>query len=252
MTDSADGRMSNSVEMAPSERFETLNPVVGCPIGCRFCYARRIAEKYAMTEDFAVPTYFPHRLRALSRRRGTVFFLDSMSDVAFWEREWLTEVMTAVRDNPQHEYLLLTKRPDRLADAEELSGVRWLWLGTTVTCDRDAWRLDALREVSVENRAVSFEPLLGDVGRVDLSGFGWAMIGEETGPEAALHPVDPGWVAGVIRQADAAGVPVSVKDPLAQRRGMPERAELPEAMAALLRGDVRPGYPSFDSLLSAT
>ena len=76
------------------------------------------------------------------------------------------------------------------------------------------------------------------------------MIGEETGPEAHLHPVDPGWVEGIVRQADAAGIPVSVKEPLALRRGMPERSEMPEEMAALVRGDVRPGFPSFEDLLS--
>ena len=245
-----DARMSNSIEMAPSKRFATLNPVVGCPIGCRFCYARRIAERHAMTEDFSVPRFFPHRLRALSKRKGTVFFLDSMSDVAFWEREWLDEVMSVVRDNPQHEYMLLTKRPDRLAGTDAMAGMRWLWLGTTVTCDEDAWRLDALREISVGHRIVSFEPLLGDVGQLGLDGIEWAMIGEETGPEAHLHPVDPGWVEGIVRQADAAGIPVSVKEPLALRRGMPERSEMPEEMAALVRGDVRPGFPSFEDLLS--
>lgn len=230
-------------------RFETLNPVVGCPIGCRYCYARRIAEKHGMTDDFSVPRFFPRRLDRLRSQNPSVFFLDSMSDPSFWQPGWLSAVMGAVRENPQHEYLLLTKRPDRLVGCGELAGMPWLWLGTTVTEAADAWRIDALREVGAESRTVSFEPLLGDVGTLDLSGVGWAVVGEETGPGASAHPVDPAWAWGVVHQCREAGIPVSVREPLSLRRRMPEDDDVPEAIAAVLEGRPKPGFPSFDALL---
>lgn len=249
MFDDAD-RASNAIDMGTTgNRFKTLNPVVGCPVGCRFCYARRIAEKYGMTDDFSQPRFFPQRVAKLGQRRPAVFFLDSMSDVAFWEEGWLHEVMDAVRENPQHEYLLLTKRPDRLVGCPEFSDAPWAWLGTTVTCAGDAWRLDALSQVDARHKAVSFEPLLGDVGHIDLSGIEWVMIGEETGPEANLHPVDPAWAWGIVRLAESRGIPVSVKAPLSLRRRMPESDGLPASMAAVLRGVPKPGFPSFDALL---
>lgn len=241
----------SSVEMAGDRRFQTLNPVVGCPIGCRFCYARRIADKYGMTDDFSVPQFLPKRLGRLRQGKASVFFLDSMSDVSFWRPEWLHEVMEAVRENPQHEYLLLTKRPDRLVGTVEFSDVPWLWLGTTVTCSDDRWRIGELSRIDAPNKTISFEPLLGDVGEVDLSGIGWVVIGEETGPEAHLHPVDPAWAWGVARQAEALGIPVSVREPLSLRRRMPESDGLPESISAVLRGVPKPGFPSFDALLGA-
>lgn len=237
--------------MAEGEtRFATLNPVVGCPIGCRFCYARRIAEKYDMVEDFSVPQFFPRRLSALRRQRPTVFFIDSMSDMSAWQDDWRHEVMGAVVQNPQHEYMALTKRPQMLEPLGDFAGIPWLWLGTSVTCRRDLWRIDSLRRIDVENRMVSFEPLLGEVGEVDLSGIGWVAIGEETGPEAHLHEPRPEWAWDIVRQAQARGIPVSVRPPMSERFGMPDMDGMPPAMEAIVSGRQKPGFPTFDSLLS--
>lgn len=230
---------------------QTLNPVVGCPIGCRFCYARRIAEKYGMVEDFSQPTFFPNRIRVLSRRKPTVFFLNSMSDVAFWEGDWLRQVMDAVRLNPQHEYLLLTKRPDRLIGSDCFSDTDTVHLGVTVTCARDSWRLDALRAIDVRHRIASFEPMHGPVDQTDWTGIEWAMIGEETGPEADSHRPETQWVLDAVDKAHSEGIPVSIKAPLSSRDELPTCNDMPAAWQAVLEGRPRPGYPSFDALLEA-
>lgn len=230
--------------------FMTLNPVVGCPIGCRLCYARRIAERHGLVADFSSPEYFPHRLSALRRKAPSMFFLNSMSDVSAWRPEWLEEVLSVVAENPQHEYMLLTKRPDLLEGIGAFSDLSWLWLGVSVTCCDDLWRIDSLLRVDVPNRMVSFEPLLGDVGRVCLDGIGWVVIGEETGPEAALHAPDPSWAWGIVRQVAEAGVPVSIRPPMSERNGMPSMDEMPPAVEAASKGLQKPIFPTFESLLS--
>lgn len=230
--------------------FVTLNPVVGCPIGCRFCYARRIAEKYGMVDDFSVPQFFPNRIPSIRRKSPTMFFLDSMSDASAWREEWWREVLDAVAENPQHEYMLLTKRPDLLEGTGDFAELPWVWLGTSVTCGDDLWRLNSLRRIDAPSRMVSFEPLLGDVGEVDLSGIGWAVIGEETGPEAHAHRARPEWAWGIVRQAGEAGIPVSVRPPMSGRDGMPSMDEMPPSVRAVVAGHAKGMFPTFDALLS--
>lgn len=232
-----------------SRGFVTLNPVVGCPIGCRFCYARRIARKYGMVADFSVPEFFPDRLHALRRKSPAMFFLDSMSDVSAWEGEWRREVLDAVAENPQHEYMLLTKRPDLLEGTADFSEIPWLWLGTSVTCRRDLWRLGSLRRIDAGNRMVSFEPLLGDIGEADLTGIGWVVLGEETGPGAEKHRARSEWAWNVVHQADEAGVPVSVRPPMSERSGYPGMSEFPPSVEAAISGTQKPIFPTFESLL---
>lgn len=235
--------------------FVTLNPVVGCPNGCEWCYARRIAERHGMSADFSRPEWHPGRLSALSATKAPcVVFLDSMSDFGTWRVGWLAEVLAAVDRAPQNEYLMLTKRPDLAARPEVagmLRGRRNVWVGTSVTRADDLWRLDALRLVGAESMAVSFEPLVGPVGRPPLAGVGWVSVGAMTGPHAASHPVRPSWVADVVAAADEAGAAVDMRGSLRGIPGVSWRGERPAAVDAVLRGEPRPGDPSFDSLLAA-
>lgn len=203
-----------------------------------------------MTDDFSVPRFFPDRMRAIRRRCPTVFFLDSMSDVSAWEPGWRAAVMDEVRDNPQHAYFMLTKRPDLLEGTSDFADMPWVWLGTSVTRADDLWRLDALRRVDVARRMASFEPLLGPIPTsTDLSGIEWVVMGEETGPEAALHRPQATWAWDVVRLARSVGAKVSVRSPMTGRDGFPCFDEMPEELASIATSGRNLSLPTFDSLL---
>jgi len=135
-------------------------------------------------------------------------FVNSMSDlfhpevpVDFVRRIW--RVMTAT---PQHHYQILTKRPQRMARLlREIAPVPLanVWLGTSVEDARVVERIGYLRDVPASVRFVSFEPLIGDVGEVDLCDIHWTIVGGESGPHS--RPMDEEWVENILDQCLAAG-----------------------------------------------
>lgn len=128
-------------------------------------------------------------------RSPRMIFVNSMSDLFhdgvpfnFIERIWLTMAST-----PHHTYQILTKRPDRLAKATALlPRLPNVWLGTSVENTDYLFRLEELRGVIAHVRFVSFEPLLASVGKPNLSGIHWAIVGGESGP--AARPIEREWV----------------------------------------------------------
>jgi protein gp37 len=75
-----------------------------------------------------------------------------------------------------------------------------VWLGTSVESEKYASRVNDLRSVPAGIRFVSFEPLLGPVGSLDLKGIHWAIVGGESGPRA--RPMEEGWVESVREQCE--------------------------------------------------
>ena len=86
-------------------------------------------------------------------------------------------------------------------------GLRYakVWLG--VTCENKQHglpRLDILRQIPAAVRFLSCEPLLEDLGEIDLNGINWVIIGGETGPNA--RSMDTAWAKSIIEQCRAQGV----------------------------------------------
>ena len=110
--------------------------------------------------------YFPSKLKMMEKKCPQNFLLTGMSDLSGWKQEWRDEVFAKIRENPQHQFLFLTKRPDLLDFDTELENA---WFGVTVTRKAELWRIDALREnVRAKHYHVTFEPLFDDPGTVDL------------------------------------------------------------------------------------
>jgi protein gp37 len=194
----------------------TWNPSVGCDkvtAGCKFCYAETMAKRltrmkapgYENGFDFKI---LPNRLDAPKKiKRPTKFFVNSMSDL-FHEKmpfSYLDDVFATIRDTPQHTYQILTKREDILATYFSNRSVPDnVWLGVTVEIAKKKNRIDALRSIDAKIRFLSIEPLLEDIGSLDLTDIHWVIVGGESGSRA--RPMKPQWAANIQRQCDAQDV----------------------------------------------
>ena len=87
----------------------TVNPVVGCKNGCKYCYGERINIRFHIVKNWKCPEFFPERLKDFESKTPKSVFIDSMSDIGTWSDEWLDAVVEAMYKNQQHWYLALTK-----------------------------------------------------------------------------------------------------------------------------------------------
>lgn len=186
------------------------NPSIGCDkvsAGCKFCYAEVFAKRLrAMgVEDYKDEFVFkilPHRLKEpLKIKKPTKFFVNSMSDL-FHEQmpfEYLDMIFDVIKKTPQHIYQILTKRDkimlEYFSDIEIPANV---WLGVSVENSTFKKRIDSLRKINAKIRFISFEPLIGSVGSINLKGIHWAIVGGESGRRA--RPIKKEWVEDIFNQ----------------------------------------------------
>ena len=215
------------------DQIQNMNLVIGCTVGCPYCYARNNVRRYHMIEDFSKPAFFPNKLRLMEKERPQNFLLTGMSDLAGWKLEWRDQVFAKMAVKPQHQFLFLSKRPDLLDINTALDNA---WFGVTVTRRLELWRIDALRQnVRARHYHVTFEPLFDDPGTVDFRGIDWIVIGTMTGPQSRKVRTDPAWVISLTEQARALNIPVFWKEdlvPIMGKEGMVQ--ELPEAYNKVL------------------
>lgn len=191
---------------------QNMNLVIGCTIGCSYCYARNNVRRFHMIDDFEKPEYFPGKLRLMEKKRPQNFLLTGMSDFALWEPEWREEIFAKMSQNPQHQYLFLTKRPEMIRFSTALDNA---WFGVTVTASKEKERIQTLREhIRGGHYHVTFEPMFDNIGDVDLSGVEWVVIGTETGRRKNKSVSRPEWVWNLTDQAKALGIPVFMKEDL--------------------------------------
>lgn len=203
----------------------TWNPTTGCDRispGCDHCYALTLSkrlkamgvDKYQRDGDprtsgsgFGLSLHDDVLLAPYSWRRPRTVFVNSMSDL-FHDGvplEFIQRVFRVMRETPQHTYQVLTKRSRRLRDvAGELDWPPNVWMGVSVESARYRFRMDHLRAVDAAVRFVSAEPLVGDLGQLDLTGIDWVIAGGESGPGARV--MDISWGRSVRDQCQAAGV----------------------------------------------
>jgi protein gp37 len=130
-------------------------------------------------------------------------FVNSMSDLFqdgvpgdFIKRVWSTMQLAN-----WHTYQVLTKRPDNMARTLKtlsLPVLQNVWLGTSVESAKYKDRIAELRRIQAQIRFISFEPLIGPIGAVDLTGIHWAIVGGESGPKA--RPMDANWVEEIHQE----------------------------------------------------
>ena len=139
-------------------------------------------------------------------------FVNSMSDL-FHARvplAFVRDVFDVIRDTPQHTYQVLTKRASRLSRvAEQLDWPANLWMGVSVEDTAAVERIEDLRGTPAAVKFLSCEPLIEDLGQLDLSQIDWVIVGGESGLRA--RPMDARWAESIRDQCAAAGVPFFFK-----------------------------------------
>lgn len=199
----------------------TWNPVRGCTKispGCKHCYAEIFAERFRGVKGHPYEQGFDLRLvpekltEPFTWRAPKLVFVNSMSDlfqpgIPDEYAEAVAHVMTKAN---WHTYQVLTKRSERLK--ELLQGrlrlaayQKHIWWGVSVE-DRKYGlpRIEYLRAAPAAVRFLSVEPLLEDLGKIDLTGINWVIVGGESGPGA--RPIRKEWVVSIREQCKAAGV----------------------------------------------
>ncbi|MFV0566843.1 MAG: DUF5131 family protein [Flavobacteriaceae bacterium] len=169
---------------------DTWNPWMGCrkvSSACKFCYMHRILDGSVTNPNivFKNTNTFNYPLK---RKKGVKIFTCSMSDFFIEEAdEWRDEVWEIIRKTPQHTYLILTKRPERIKEnlPKNWSSVNFphVWIGVTVEDQKSVDRIHYLDEFGCNVKWVSFEPLLSGVylTEKELNILDWAVLGGESG-----------------------------------------------------------------------
>lgn len=188
----------------------TWNPTIGCDKvsgGCKNCYAEVMAKRL---QAMGNPDYkdgfkfkmLPQRLDEPKwNKKPTLYFVNSMSDLFHeeMEQDFLVLVLKTIKETPQHKYQILTKRPQRMKDYFSKNEIPPnAWLGTTVESNEVKARIDLIRSLKASVKWLSCEPLINDLGELDLSGIDWVIVGGESGPKA--RPMKEEWVLNIQKQ----------------------------------------------------
>jgi protein gp37 len=199
----------------------TWNPVTGCTkisAGCRNCYAERMARRLqAMGQanyrnGFRVTVHEHVLPLPLRWKKPQTVFVNSMSDLFHKSvpKTFISRAFDVMNQAAWHTFQILTKRPERLVDLD--NALPWrnnVWMGVTVEDKDNLSRIDLLRNTGAITKFLSFEPLLGPLGKLDLRDIDWVIVGGESGFGA--RPMDPSWVTSIREQCVRSNVPFFFK-----------------------------------------
>ena len=232
----------------------TWNPVRGCSKispGCKHCYAERFAERFRgvpghpFEQGFdvrLVPEKIKEPLRWKSPRK---IFVNSMSDL-FHDSvpdSFILQVANVMKEANWHVFQILTKRPERMSQLlagplGAFASQPHIWWGVSVENRKHGLpRLRTLQKTPLAVRFLSVEPLLEDLGEIDLSGISWVIVGGESGPGA--REMKPAWVRSVQRQCSRHKVPFFFKQWGGTRKA---------ASGRILDGKTFSDFPEFDTV----
>ncbi|MBV7336189.1 phage Gp37/Gp68 family protein [Chloroflexi bacterium TSY] len=195
----------------------TWNPTTGCKKvspGCKNCYAETMSRRL---QSMGVTGYengfelsiLPERLNTpLNRKSPTIYFVNSMSDL-FHEDipdQFIRQVFDVMKQAPQHKFQILTKRAERMASFfDSYKSPPNAWLGVSVE-DKEYGvpRIKVLQSIDSKIRFLSAEPLLDDLGELDLKDIHWVIVGGKSGINA--RSMNPDWVSNIQKQCDTQNV----------------------------------------------
>ena len=206
-----DKEMSTKTSIEWTE--QTWNPTTGCTKispGCQNCYAEVMARRLKAIgvkgyENGFELTLQPNRLNEpLQRKKPTMYFVNSMSDLFHEEvpNGYIRDVFEVIKLSPHHTFQILTKRAERMAlFLKSINVPQNAWIGVTVEDRKHGIpRINKLRRVKAPVRFLSIEPLLQDLGDLNLKKIHWVIIGGESGPKA--RPMELEWIRNIKQQCE--------------------------------------------------
>ena len=214
--------LSSSIEWTDA----TWNPVRGCTKvspGCAHCYAETFAERFRGVKGHPFEQGFdlriiPQKLNdPLSWRTPKRIFVNSMSDL-FHDAipdDYIAAVASVMVEARWHTYQVLTKRSDRMRDLlktrlQFAAGQPHIWWGVSVENRRSGLpRIEHLQAAPAAVRFLSIEPLLEDLGKLELSGIHWVIVGGESGFGA--RPMKREWAIAIKEQCRKSRIPFFFK-----------------------------------------
>lgn len=238
----------------------TWNPTTGCTKispGCKNCYAETMAKRLKAMhatgyENGFDLTLLPERItQPLKRKRPTIYFVNSMSDLFHEDipKDFIQKVFD-VMDKSSHQFQVLTKRPEKMIENlriyESKTRNPWylsnVWFGVSV--EDKKYGLPRIKHLyntvlPMSVRFLSIEPLLEDLGEINLSGIDWVIVGGESGTNA--RPMKREWVESIQIQCKNANVPFFFKQ--WGSWGPDEKKRSKKENGRLLNGKIYTEYP---------
>lgn len=199
----------------------TWNPVRGCSKispGCKHCYAETFAERFRGVPGHPYEQGFDLRLvpsklnEPFKWTAPRMVFVNSMSDLFHAEvtDEYIERIVRVMLTANWHTYQVLTKRAERLrrllcGRLHFAAAAQNIWWGVSVENKKHGLpRIEHLRRTPAHVRFLSIEPLLEDVGILDLAGIHWVIVGGESGHGARAMKRE--WVINILKQSKEQGV----------------------------------------------
>lgn len=211
----------------------TWNPIIGCSKiseGCKNCYAEKMSYRLSsmnnkVGEDYKQVisnkrfngnlVYLEERLEQPAKwKTPSMIFVNSMSDL-FHEKisyEKIIRMIAIMEANIYHTFQILTKRPENAVKFFDWYGKYAptnVWIGVSIEMKKYLNRMEKLRKIATCTRFISFEPLLEDVGELDLTGIDWVIVGGESG--YGKRPFNPDWARNILRQCKEQNVKFFMK-----------------------------------------
>ncbi len=194
---------------------KTWNPITGCSkisSGCKNCYAETMSIRLKAMGTVKYSNGFQLTLHEeclnepLMWKKPHIIFVCSMSDI-FHEKvpfDFVDKVLNIIKQTPQHNYQILTKRAKRMNEYFHGKEVpNNVWLGVTVDVVTSKERIDSIRDLKASIKFLSCEPLLEDLGEINLESIDWVIVGGESGSKA--RPMKEEWVLSIKEQTEKQG-----------------------------------------------
>ena len=200
----------------------TWNPITGCTKisdGCKNCYAERMTkrlqsmdlDKYKNGFD-KITLHEDYLNEPLKLTNPTVIFVCSMSDLFHEEvpYSFIDRVFDVIKQTPQHTYQILTKRAINMYKYFHGKTIpKNVWLGVTVENKKARDRIQYLKQLNAIVKFISCEPLLEDLGKLDLNLIDWVIVGGESGHNA--RKMNKEWVLNIKEQCELYHIPFFFK-----------------------------------------
>lgn len=194
---------------------KTWNPITGCnkiSPGCANCYAEAMAKRLCAMgvkkykDSFKLTMHEDALQEPLKWRNPHTVFVCSMSDLFHNDVPFtfVDKVLSIINQTPHHNYQILTKRAERMNEYFSSRAIpKNVWLGVTVDVKLAKDRIDYLRNLDATIKFLSCEPLLEDLGEMNLDNIDWIIVGGESGSRA--RPMKEEWVTNIKEQVEKQG-----------------------------------------------